>query len=92
MTGVGEKMDADPATVIEVLRQIKAAGKGVIGMKILGEGVMRNRVDDALAHALALDCVDCFTIGAENRQELADLVRRIPAAAQRGWEFAPAAA
>ncbi len=89
---LGEKMDADPATVIGVLRQIKAAGKGVIGMKILGEGVMRNRVDDALAHALALDCVDCFTIGAENGQELADLVRRIPTAAQRGWEFAPAAA
>src|SRR5580704_4792370 len=29
-------MDADPKTVIAVLRQMKAAGKGVIGMKILG--------------------------------------------------------
>ena len=79
-------MDADPATVIEVLRQIKAAGKGVIGMKILGEGDMRHRVDEALSHALALDCVDCFTIGSENRQELADLIRRIPEAAMRGWK------
>ena len=34
----GMLMDADPATVINLLRQMKAAGKGVIGMKILGEG------------------------------------------------------
>jgi len=76
-------MDADPNTVIGVLRQMKAAGKGVIGMKILGEGGLRNRVDEALRFALSLDCVDCFTIGAANREELADLVKRIPVAAER---------
>ncbi len=82
---VGARMDADPATVIEELCQIKAAGKGVIGMKILGEGVMRNRVGEALQHALALDCIDCFTIGSENRFELADLIQRIPEASTLGW-------
>jgi 1-deoxyxylulose-5-phosphate synthase len=76
-------MDADPNTVIGVLRQMKAAGKGVIGMKILGEGGLRTRVDEALRFALSLDCVDCFTIGAANREELDDLVRRIPVAAER---------
>ena len=40
---VGAKMDADPATVVEELAKIKAAGKGVIGMKILGEGALRHR-------------------------------------------------
>jgi predicted aldo/keto reductase-like oxidoreductase len=82
---VGAKMDADPATVVEELAKIKAAGKGVIGMKILGEGALRNRVDYALQHALALKYVDCFTIGAESQTELADLVARIPRAAQHGW-------
>ena len=82
---LGEKMDSDPATVISILKQMKRAGKGVIGMKILGEGVMRHRVSEALAHALALDCVDCFTIGAENRNELPDLVQKIPEASLRGW-------
>jgi predicted aldo/keto reductase-like oxidoreductase len=82
---VGARMDADPATVIEELCQIKAVGKGVIGMKILGEGVMRNRVGEALQHALALDCIDCFTIGSENRFELADLMQRIPEASTLGW-------
>jgi hypothetical protein len=34
----------------------------------------------AVAGAVGLDCVDCVTIGAESRAELADLVK-IPAAA-----------
>ena len=82
---IGARMHADPATVVEELCKIKAAGKGVIGMKILGEGVMRDRVGEALQHALALDCIDCFTIGAENRVELSDLIGRIPEASTLGW-------
>lgn len=77
-------MDADVPTVVSVLREMKAAGKGVIGMKILGVGKLRNRVDECLQYALSLDCVDCFTIGSENRAELADLLKRIPAASGRG--------
>jgi aryl-alcohol dehydrogenase-like predicted oxidoreductase len=80
----GVAMDADPATVIAVLRQMKAAGKGIIGMKILGAGKLRDKADECLQFALALDCVDCITIGAESRAELADLVKKIPAAAGRG--------
>jgi aryl-alcohol dehydrogenase-like predicted oxidoreductase len=77
------EMDADPQTVIGVLREMKAAGKGVIGMKILGQGALRHRVDEALRFALSLDCVDCFTIGAEGRDEMTDLVKRIPTAGAR---------
>jgi len=77
-------MDADPQTVISVLRQMKAAGKGVIGMKILGAGRLRNKADECLQFALSLDCVDCFTIGAESREEMLDLTRKIPAASVRG--------
>ncbi|PYV09311.1 MAG: aldo/keto reductase [Acidobacteria bacterium] len=81
---VGSHMDADAGTVISVLREMKAKGKGVIGMKILGEGDLRNEVDKALAYALAADVLDCFTIGAESRSEMEDLVRKIPAASVRG--------
>ncbi|MBM3775687.1 MAG: aldo/keto reductase [Acidobacteria bacterium] len=77
-------MDADPKTVIGVLREMKAAGKGVIGMKILGAGRLRHQADECLQFALALDCVDCFTIGSESRAELADLIKKIPAASVRG--------
>ncbi len=80
----GVAMDGKPDAVLPVLRQMKAAGKGIIGMKILGAGRLRNRADECLQYALSLDCVDCFTIGAENREELAGLVKKIEAASTRG--------
>src|SRR5438552_3778175 len=76
----GAYMDADPATVIGVLKQMKASGKAVVGMKILGAGELRNRQDEAIKHALALGLLDAFTIGAENRAEQEDLIRRIATA------------
>jgi aryl-alcohol dehydrogenase-like predicted oxidoreductase len=77
---IGSHMDAEPATVISVIREMKKAGKGVVGMKILGEGDMRNRQNEALNHALGLNLLDAFTIGAESTSEQDDLVRRIAAA------------
>lgn len=81
----GVSMDSpDPAVVLRVLRQMKAKGKGVIGMKILGAGQLRNKADECLQYALALDCVDCFTIGVESRDEMQQLLTKIPAASVRG--------
>src|SRR5713226_5993405 len=78
---IGSHMDADPETVVGVLREMRTAGKGVIGMKILGQGDMRNRQDVALKYALSLDVLDAFTIGAETKAEQEDLIHRIAAAA-----------
>ncbi|MBS1855774.1 MAG: aldo/keto reductase [Acidobacteria bacterium] len=80
----GRYMDADPKTVTGVLQQMKAAGKGVIGMKILGQGDLRDHVDEALQFATAQDVLDCFTIGSESRQEFEQLLKKIPAASVRG--------
>jgi 1-deoxyxylulose-5-phosphate synthase len=77
---VGAYMDSDPNTVVSVLKEMKAAGKAVVGMKILGQGTMRNRQDEALKFALGLGVLDAFTIGAESKQEQEDLMRRIAAA------------
>ena len=77
-------MDADPETVLSVLKKMKQNGKGVVGMKILAQGALRNKADEALQFALAQDCVDCFTIGSESRAEMEDLLRKIPAASTRG--------
>ncbi len=78
---VGAHMDADPDTVVGVLREMKAAGKAVVGMKILGQGALRNRQDEAIRFALGLGVLDAFTIGAESIDEQKDLLRRISAAA-----------
>jgi aryl-alcohol dehydrogenase-like predicted oxidoreductase len=78
---MGSHMDADPDTVVSVLREMKAAGKGIVGMKILGQGDLRGRQDEALKYALSLGLLDAFTIGAESKAEQEDLIRRISAAA-----------
>jgi hypothetical protein len=77
---IGSHMDADPATVLSVLREMKAAGKAVIGMKILGQGDLRDRQDEAIRYALGLGVLDAFTIGAESIAEQKDVMRRISAA------------
>jgi aryl-alcohol dehydrogenase-like predicted oxidoreductase len=78
---VGASMDADPETVVGVMKQMKASGKALIGMKILGAGVLRTKQDEALKYALGLNLLDSFTIGAESVAEQNDLLRRISAAA-----------
>jgi aryl-alcohol dehydrogenase-like predicted oxidoreductase len=81
MNPIGSHMDADPDTVASVVKEMKAAGKGIIGMKILGQGDMRDRQDDALKFALSLGLLDAFTIGAESKAEQEDLIKRIEKAA-----------
>jgi 1-deoxyxylulose-5-phosphate synthase len=78
---IGSHMDAEPDTVVNALREMRAAGKGIIGMKILGQGDLRDRQAEALKYALSLDLLDAFTIGAESKSEQDDLVRRIGATA-----------
>jgi 1-deoxyxylulose-5-phosphate synthase len=78
---IGSHMDANPETVISVLRQMRASGKGIVGMKILGQGDLSNRQDEALKYALSLGLLDAFTIGAESKNQQEDLIRRISVAA-----------
>jgi len=78
---IGSHMDADPETVIGVIKQMRAQGKGIVGMKILGQGDMRDRPQEAIRYALASGVLDAFTIGAESKREQEDLVRRVAAAA-----------
>jgi len=81
MNPIGAVMDADPETVASVLREMRAAGKAVVGMKILGQGALRDRQDEAIRYALGMGLLDAFTIGAESIDEQKDLIRRISAAA-----------
>jgi aryl-alcohol dehydrogenase-like predicted oxidoreductase len=77
---IGSYMDADPDTVIGVIKQMRASGKGIIGMKILGQGDMRDRPSEAIRYALSTGVLDAFTIGAESQKEQNDLTQRIAAA------------
>ena len=80
----GAIMDSDVANVRNVLLDMKAKGKGIIGMKVFGAGRLSNRVDECLQFQLGSECIDCFTIGQESVEQFQDLQKRIPAASVRG--------
>jgi len=75
----GLVMDAEPGTVIDVLREMKTARKGVIGMKILGEGQLADQLDMAISHAVNLQTIDAFTIGFTSRAQLDEIIQKIAA-------------
>lgn len=79
----GRHMDAPPHVVIPILKEMRAKGKGIIGMKILGQGDLRNVAENCLQYALAQGVLDCFTIGAESIAEMKDLLVKIPEASVR---------
>ena len=76
----GMSMDGPPEQVAPVLQEIHAAGKGVVGMKIIGEGRLRNddeRRDASVRYALTLGCVDVLNVGCETIGEVDDLAARV---------------
>jgi predicted aldo/keto reductase-like oxidoreductase len=74
------RMDADTATVLPLLADLKTAGKGIIGIKILGEGTLAEDgkdLDNALRYAVSKNAVHCFSIGCESLKEVLDNISRI---------------
>jgi predicted aldo/keto reductase-like oxidoreductase len=61
----GLKMDDTPEKVTAQIKRMQAKKRGVIGMKIYGEGGMKTRRDrlESLRFVLGLGAVQCFTIG-----------------------------
>ena len=76
----GMSMDGPPETVVPVLKKLHAAGKGVVGMKIIGEGRLRNdeqKRDASARFVLGLGCVDVLNIGFEKVEEIDDFAARV---------------
>lgn len=77
---IGSHMDAKPEAVIPVIKQMREQGKGIVGMKILGQGDLREKPAEAIRYALGTGVLDAFTIGAESGREQRDLTRHVAAA------------
>lgn len=76
----GMSMDDKPEKVVPVLKQIHAAGKGVVGMKIIGEGRLRDddeKRNETARYVLGLGCVDVLNIGFEKVEEIDDFATRV---------------
>jgi len=70
--------DKKPDEVASQLEEMHSTGKGVIGMKILGEGAFQEpaRRDASLRYVLGLGTVDAFVIGFESTAQVDDLLKR----------------
>ena len=76
----GVKMDGPVENVVAALKKISAAGKGVIGMKLIVEGAFRNsdeKRDESVKFVLGLGCVNILNVGFEKTEELDDLAARV---------------
>src|SRR5579859_2297358 len=76
----GMAMDGPVEKVVPVLKKLHAAGKGVVGMKIIGEGRLRNsdeKRDASARFVLGLGCVDVLNIGFEKVEEIDDFATRV---------------
>ena len=70
--------DRKPDEVASVLEEMHNAGKGIVGMKILGEGRINTpeRKDASLRYVLGLGTVNAFIIGFQSTEQIDDILKR----------------
>ena len=75
----GERMDGPPDTILPLMKDLRDNGKGIIGIKVLGEGSLVDGEyhDAALRFALTKSPMHCFSIGCESLSQVLDNVTRI---------------
>jgi predicted aldo/keto reductase-like oxidoreductase len=77
----GEAMDKkDPSLVTPVIEKLHKAGKGIIGMKLIGNGNFRNdseKIDASLNYVLGLGTVDMIIVGFELPEQIDNYVGRV---------------
>jgi predicted aldo/keto reductase-like oxidoreductase len=76
----GEVMDNNPTRVIPVISKLHLAGKGVIGMKLIGNGNFKNdseKIDASLKYVLGLGTVDMIIVGFELPEQIDNYIGRV---------------
>jgi predicted aldo/keto reductase-like oxidoreductase len=77
----GEAMDQrDPALVVPVIEKFHKAGKGVIGMKLIGGGKLKDdpqKIEESLKFVLGLGTVDLIIVGFELPEQIDNYIERI---------------
>ncbi len=77
----GDSMDKnDPAEVTPVIEQLHKSGKGVIGMKLIGNGKYRDdpdKIEQSLRYVLNLGTVDMMIVGFEQPEHIDNYALRV---------------
>jgi hypothetical protein len=80
----GAAMDnKDPEKVVQVINKLHASGKGVIGMKLIGNGNFRNdsdKINQSLKYVLGLGTVDMIIAGFEKPEQIDNYISRVESA------------
>jgi predicted aldo/keto reductase-like oxidoreductase len=82
--GKEARMDGSPEEVVPCLQAMHEQGKGIIGMKILGEGTFKTPEKrlESLRFVLGLGCVDAMVVGFESPEQIDEITRLIETALQ----------
>jgi len=77
--GVKARMDGSPDEVVPCLREMHKKGKGILGMKILGEGTFKTPEAQlkSLRFVLGLGCVDAMVIGFESPEQIDQILKHV---------------
>ena len=77
----GTNMDGDPEEIKKILATANANGKGIIGMKIFGEGVhvKDDEREKSIRYAFNEGSVHCVTLGTETIEQMDDAINRVMA-------------
>jgi aryl-alcohol dehydrogenase-like predicted oxidoreductase len=70
----------EPEEVVEVIHQLHKSGKGIIGMKLIGDGKLRDdseKIDNALRFVLGLGSVDMMIVGFESTEQIDNYLGRM---------------
>jgi 1-deoxyxylulose-5-phosphate synthase len=66
----GVSMDAPTEQVVPVLDEMHAAGKGIYGMKVVGNGRLTGDVRKAIRYVMELPSIDALVIGMQSKAEV----------------------
>jgi len=77
----GASMDSSkPGEIIPIIEKLHRSGKGVIAMKVFGNGTFKNdsvKLDQSLKYVLGLGTVDMIIIGFEQTEQVDDCMERM---------------
>ena len=84
INATGTDMDGTPEEVVPIIKKIHDAGKGVVGMKLIGQGEYRNSRElreKSADFVFNLGCVNAVVVGFESGDEIKDyedIVKKTP--------------
>ena len=72
-------MDGTPDQINEVIARARSNGKGIVGMKIFGNGdkIKENEREESITFALKKTSVHCMTLGMESVAQVDDAIDRV---------------